>query len=218
MLSVAFVSILSAASAQATTSTVGGGAYRLVDEEGAMYVTLKPKVSSLFGFLAHQHVVEARGYSGRVEYQPDDPSGCRIQVEVPVAKLVVDRAELRSELGFEKGISEKDRKTVDKHMRAENQLHADRYDSIRFRSEDCEPLEGQPGVFSVTGELEIRGVRTQVGMPVEVSFDADGFTARAEFSEVHESFGFQPYSAFLGSVKNAPMLRFFVRVRGEPVE
>lgn len=199
-----------------SSTTTVAATYTLIDEPKALYVTLRPAETSLFGFAAHHHVVEARGYEGEVFYDPSDPARCRIEIDIPVSGLVVDRPELRRELGFEKDISEGDRGKVESHMRAEDQLHAERYDRIRFRSRACEPLSD--GRFVVDGDLEIRGVTKRIRVPVEVGVEDGILTARSDFSEIHESFGFKPYSAFLGTVANARMIQFFVRARARRLD
>jgi polyisoprenoid-binding protein YceI len=213
MTAVLLAGLLAASSATATTAEARR--YELVDEPGALYVLLEPQASSLFGFMAHEHVVEARGYSGFVRYVPGDPGACRIEVDVPVSGLVVDRPEMREAVGIEGDISEGDRETVADHMRREDQLHADAYDMIRFRGKRCEPLEGRDGLFRIIGDLEIRGETTEIRVPAKVRFEGDTLHAESNFSEVHESFGFEPYSAFGGTVANARMIRFRVRVRAE---
>lgn len=208
----ASISLAAPPASVATSSASSAATYRLIEEPGALYVLLKPKKSSLFGFLAHRHAIEARGYTGTVVYDPAGPT-CRIEVDVPVEGLVVDPPGLREQEGFKKGISANDKETVREHMLKENQLFVERHPTIRFRSQTCEPLS-RPGRFVVDGQLEIRGVARRVRVGVEVSFKDDEIAARSDFSEVHQSFGFEPYTAFGGTIRNDPMIQFRVRLRG----
>ena len=184
--------------------------YQVLDEPEALYVLIKP--TSALGFLAHEHVVEARGYSGSISYNPEDPKNCVIKIDVPVASLLVDRPAFRKTLGINKGISAKDRKKVDRNMRHKKQLHQSEFPLIRFRSTSC-VLDKKPGQFTVVGNLEIRGVKAKISTKVDVKLDGDKLYARSDFSEVHESFGFKPYSAFGGLIKNHRLLSFRVRLQ-----
>lgn len=214
MMTLAHLALL-AATATATATSSGGlaGSWALVDEPGALYVTLRP--ASLFGFLAHRHVVEARGFRGEVRYDPAKPAACRIEIAVPVSGLVVDRPALRAELGFDKELSEEDRRKVDANMRAENQLHADAHATIRFSARRCETSSDDSGQLIVTGVLEIRGATREVRVPVRVRREGARLEIESRFSERHESFGFEPYSTFAGAVKNDGEIRFHVRAHAE---
>lgn len=196
--------------------------YEILDEPGSLYVLTKP--ASLLGFLAHEHVIEARAYTGQIAYDPSHPDACRITLDIPVEKLVVDRADFRSRLGIKKNISEKDRKKVDEHMRKPKQLNQSEFSMIQFRSVGCTPAKSDAAIadgvtksFMVEGDLKIRGHVHRIKVPVEVVFEGDKLKATSDFSEVHESFGFKPYSAFAGTIKNDPLLRFRVRLSAKQV-
>lgn len=199
-----------------TSSTRVGQTFALLDEPGALTVLIRP--DGFLGSLSHQHVIEARGYRGEVFYDPTHHKPCHVEVEVPVSGLVVDRPELRKEVGFEKGISEDQRKTVRENMLKPDQLFVDRHTSIRFRSTGCRPLEGRPGIYVLTGDLEIRGVAQTIQIGVKVRLTEGLLHASSDFTEVHENFGFKPYSGLLGTIKNDRRIQFRVRARARRQE
>ncbi len=209
--------LVSAAPSESSTGSASTTAvrYELIEEPGALYVLTKP--ASLLGFLAHRHVVEARGFDGHVLYDSISPQECTIEVNVPVAGLIVDRSELRKQLELKKEISDKNRAKADKHMRAEKQLNGSKHSHIRFRATGCVPQE-PAGKFLVKGSLQIRGYSHTLQVPVLVRFLDGALEIESDFIEVHESFGFKPYSAFGGMIKNASELQFRVRLRARKVD
>lgn len=193
----------------------GAARYRVVAETSDVYVHLKPDSSTLLSGLSHEHVIVAGDISGEVRWNPSTPADCWVDVQVPVSGLVVDPPKKREALGFDKELSDGDRKKVEKNMRAKNQLWADEYDTIRFRAAQCSPLEDD--VIEVKGSLTVRGVSANVSLPVKVTFEEGGLRARVEFSKVHADFGFEPYSNMLGALKNDERIDFHVDIRAESV-
>jgi polyisoprenoid-binding protein YceI len=194
----------------------GAATYRVVPDASDVYVHLRPDSSTLLSGMSHEHAIVARRFSGEIRWNPASPEDCWVEVEVPIDGLEVDPPEKREALGFDKGLSEGDRKKVEKNMRAKDQLWAEKYDSIRFRAAGCSALE--EGVIEIRGALTVRGVSANVELPVNVEFDDDGLRARVEFSKLHADFGFNPYSNLLGALKNDERIDFHVDVRADRVE
>ncbi len=189
------------------TSTVPAGQFTVDPARSDVYVQLKPDEGTLLSGLSHEHVIVAERFDGEVRYGPE---GCRVDVRVPVSGLVVDPPAKRKALGFEKDLSEKDIKKIDRNMRAKDQLWTDRYGEIRYQAERCRELE--PGVLEISGKLTLRGVTLALSLPVKVDATADGLRARVDFERTHGDFGFSPYKAFLGTLKNADSLKFHVDI------
>jgi polyisoprenoid-binding protein YceI len=171
--------------------------------------TLDPSKSSLVvqifkdgvaARLAHDHVVEARAFSGTIAYDPRTPDASSIQVTIEVGALRVDEPATRRKFGLSGEISENDRADIDKAMKSDGQLAAARFSSLSFKSS---AIARQPdGRFLVTGRLTIRGVTNEVKFPAEISLDGDQLRGRAQLKFKQSSFGYQPYSAVLGAIKN----------------
>lgn len=187
------------------------GTFEVVAQESDVYVTLRPAKTVLSG-LSHEHVIVADRLEGTVQVEDGT---CRIDVSTQVLDLKVDPPEKRKALGFDKDLSEGDRKSVAKNMRAKNQLFADRFPSIRFVATDCKAVD--EGRIFVHGTLTIRGMGAQVYLPMRVEEDDEGLRARVDFTQSHADFGFSPYSAALGALKNDDALRFHVDVRARRV-
>jgi polyisoprenoid-binding protein YceI len=150
--------------------------------------------------LAHDHVVQARAFSGTVAYDPRNPDASSIDVTVEVASLRADDPATRKKFGLSGELSESDRADVDKAMRSDGQLAAARFPSLSFTST---AIARQPdGRWLVTGRLTIRGVTNEVKFPADISLEGNLFRGRAQLTFKQSSFGYQPYRAALGAIKN----------------
>jgi polyisoprenoid-binding protein YceI len=150
--------------------------------------------------LAHDHVVQARAFTGTIVYDPRNPDASSIQVTVEVGSLQADDPATRSKFGLSGEISESDRADIDKAMRSDGQLAAARFPSLSFKSSAI--ARQSDGRFLVTGRLTIRGVTNEVKFPAEIALDGDLLRGRAQLKFKQSSFGYQPYSAALGTIKN----------------
>ncbi|MFZ5482007.1 MAG: hypothetical protein ACOZNI_34925 [Myxococcota bacterium] len=145
--------------------------YGLDAAQGALYVRVAKDTGTVASALAHDHVVVASGWKGRVAW---GEGVCSVDLEVPVRSLVVDDPTWRARLGIDQSVSERQRRQIHASMLGEGQLHADAFP--------------QGGQLRATGRFTIRATE----------------------------FGFEPYSAFLGAVKNLDEMEVVVDVVGVP--
>jgi polyisoprenoid-binding protein YceI len=150
--------------------------------------------------LAHDHVVQARAFAGTIVYDPRTPDAASIQVTVEVGSLQADEPATRRKFGLSGEISESDRADIDKAMKSDGQLAAARFPSLSFTSSAI--ARQSDGRFLVTGRLRIRGVTNEVKFPAEIALDGDLLRGRARLTFKQSSFGYQPYRAALGAIKN----------------
>jgi polyisoprenoid-binding protein YceI len=150
--------------------------------------------------LGHDHVVEARTFSGTIAHDPGDPAASTIRVDVDAGSLVADDPATRRKLGLAGELSASERADIDAAMKAEGQLAVARYPSITFSSS---AVARQPdGRYAVTGALTIRGVTNQVRFPADLRLDGGALRGRAEIRFTQSSFGYRPYRALLGAIRN----------------
>jgi len=150
--------------------------------------------------LGHDHVVHASVFSGTVAYDRDNPDASSIQVAVEVGSLIADDPDTRRKLGLAGEPSASDRAEIDKAMKADGQLAAARFPSMSFTST---AIARQPdGRFLVTGRLTIRGVTNEVKFPAQIGMEGAQLRGRAQLTLKQSSFGYPPYSALLGAIKN----------------
>jgi polyisoprenoid-binding protein YceI len=150
--------------------------------------------------LGHDHVVHARVFSGTVVYDPRRPEASSVQVAVEAGSLIADDPGTRRKFGLAGEPSASDRAEIDKAMKAEGQLAAARFPSMTFTSS---AIATQPdGRFLVTGRLTIRGVTNELTFPARMSVEGAQLRGRAQLKFKQSSFGYPPYSALLGAIKN----------------
>jgi len=150
--------------------------------------------------LGHDHVVHASVFSGTVAYDPRNPEASSIQVAVEVGSLLADDPGTRRKFGLAGEPSASDRAEIDKAMKGDGQLAAARFPSMTFTST---AIATQPdGRFLVTGRLTIRGVTNELKFPAQMSVEGTQLRGRAQLKFKQSSFGYPPYSALLGAIKN----------------
>ncbi|MDH3444621.1 MAG: YceI family protein [Deltaproteobacteria bacterium] len=149
---------------------------------------------------AHDHVVRATKYSGQIELHPTAPTDARIAVEVDTTALVADEPETRRKYNLPPGLSEENRREIQETLESEGQLDVRRYPAIRFRSTGI-TREGK-GQYTVTGDLVLRGVTRAVSFSLQAELKEEVLRGKGSGRFLQSGFGYQPYSAFLGAVKN----------------
>lgn len=168
--------------------------------------------------MGHDHVVRATSWTGSARFDPSHLADCSVTVTLQVEGLDPERDEMRDLIGQER-LSQSDRDTIREHLRGEEQLHLTAHKTISFASRSC-TLSGKKGegghpVVDVKGDMTVRGVTHAVSMPLEVAVDEQKLAARGVLTTTHEDFGFKPYSAAAGLVRNKPELYFVLDVRGQ---
>lgn len=162
----------------------------------------------------HDHVLVSTGFSGTVTWDPDDVSACDVRITLPVQTLTVDPPGARARHGFEGETSAGDKESIKKNALGDRQLQADDHPNITYGATSCK--DGGGNTVVVTGDLTIRGITHPVQTTMTVQAEPGSFAAKGSFSATHSDFGFKPYSAALGAVKNDEKLTFYVDVKGTP--
>ena len=150
--------------------------------------------------LGHDHVVQATAFSGRVTYDPSAPGLSSVAAQVPTATLKVDEAQTRRKFGLEGQPTAADVAEVEKSMKAEGQLDVAKFPMITFTSTTITP--DTPDRYLVAGQLTIRGIARAVQFPAKVVMEGNAIRATATLTFMQSAFGYKPYSALLGAIKN----------------
>ncbi|MFK7927754.1 MAG: YceI family protein [Myxococcota bacterium] len=177
---------------------------------GRLEVMVKYDRNALIG--GHDHILESTSFSGSVTVDPANPAGCKINLSMPVNTLSVDPAGARSRRGLEGTTSDGDKKSILKNALSKGQLNGEAHPNITFASTSCAPAGDK---IQVNGNLTIRGVSKPVSTKIKVTADGASFRGTGWFSTSHATFGFKPYSALLGSLRNAEELTMWVDVKGQ---
>lgn len=185
--------------------------YALDTSKGLVYVKVLKDETTLMSGMSHNHVMRATDYGGTVSWSVDDPSACRIRITVPVDTLDVDPQWLRDQVGYTGKIKDSDRSSIRKNMLDKDQLDSDSYPEISFSSTRC---TGSAGSYKVHGNMTIRGQTAPVSALMDIDADGSSFKAAGRLSTTHTAFGFEPFSAMMGALKNRDGLEFFIHVEG----
>jgi polyisoprenoid-binding protein YceI len=149
---------------------------------------------------AHDHVVQARRFTGTISWDPARPEATRVQVEVEAASLDADEPGLRRRLSMS-DMSEGTRADVQRTMVGARQLDVASHPKIAFRSTAVEP-QGE-GRLLVRGELTLHGVTRPVSLPVTVDELSSGAVrGRGTLRLKQSDFGISPYRFAFGAVRN----------------
>lgn len=191
--------------------------YALEPARSWLYVVAYYDRDRMTPITAHDHVVKAVNFDGRVVWDPSDPSACEISFSFPVTALVIDPpgAREREKLPPEGAIEEGSKVTVVKNMLTKGNLWGDVYPTISYRSTAC--VARSDGRYAVTGDLTIRGTAKRLTVPMVVKATEDGFAAGGVFELTHADFGMTPYTLGPFTPKNQERLKFVVDVVGEPL-
>ena len=73
-----------------------------------------------------------------------------------------------------------------------------------------------PGTYAITGKLTIRGITQSVTFPAQVERRDKALQVRGSFRFSQSSFGYEPYSALFGAVRNQDEVLFHFDVLAFP--
>ncbi len=163
---------------------------------------------------AHDHVVQATEFSGSITFDPAAPEATEITVEVRTGSLRVDDPSLRHKYGLTGEPSAGDLAEITKAMQAPGQLDVARFPAIRFVS--TRVVHEPAGGYAVTGALTIRGVTRDVTVLARVRLQDGVLRGRTTLTFLQSSFGYPPYRALLGAIRNKDEVRLHVDLVAAP--
>ncbi len=188
--------------------------YFLSDERSLLYVLVENDSSTLMSRMGHDHVVRATGWRGTLVYEGARPMETKVDIRIPVRGLRADEAHIRPGAGLSGSVSESDCRKTEENMLKKNQLWADRFAEISFVSTACR-VDGNAGELMVSGVMTIRGVAKSLEVVMTMDEKDGAPRARGRFTVTHEDFGFKPYSAPLGALKNRDEITFVIEAVGQ---
>jgi len=204
--------------------------YEVMQEESVF--ALGTHKAGLAAGWAHNHLIVASDYTARLTFDAADPTRTSFQIQLSVAGLTVDDSVIKdrwyprlNELDVwgdsHRGMSEEDREDVRANMLDEKQLYADSFPTIEARSTTIEARDAERGdthfSYEVLLAVTIRG--ETVHRPVVARYAIEGETLVVEALGVFyfTDFGIEPYSKFMGSVKNKNEFHLYLYLRALPL-
>ena len=150
--------------------------------------------------LAHDHVIEATDVQGSVTWDPGSPGDASVSVGADARSLVADPERLREKHGLETSLPDDKRAEVQSTMESEEQMDVQRYPEMSFQSTRVTP--GGDGFIEIVGDLTLHGRTREVSFRTTPRVEGNVLRADAEIDFLQTDFGIEPYSSFLGAVKN----------------
>jgi polyisoprenoid-binding protein YceI len=187
--------------------------YEVDAQRSRLFVMVFKDPDALGAKLSHDHVVRARAFSADIAWDAEAPGTCEVSFVIQVASLDPDPPALRKRAGLKRMLTESDRAQVKENLLERAQLWGAKYPTIRFTATTCARRGGR---VDVTGALTLRGVTRQVTVPMSLGIDAGTgeLTASGSVAVRHTWFGFKPYSALGGALRNRDEMRLVIVVRG----
>lgn len=168
--------------------------YHIVAPESSFTVFVS-KAGAL-SFLAHDHNIAVRSFSGRVIVPEAGAEQGSLELDIEAKSLaLLDK------------ISDKDRAEITKSMN-EIVLETGKFPKITFRSVGVSNVNGAS--LTVNGDLTLHGVTKRIAVPVTIAATPQQLRATGKYVLKQTDFGITPYSAAGGSikVKNEVILSF----------
>jgi polyisoprenoid-binding protein YceI len=152
------------------------------------------------GAVAHDHVIHAPDFEGSGTFDPASPERSEIAIVVSVTGLLPDADAMRQKVGLPNTLSDGQREEILSHILSEYQLFAERYDTIKFTSTS---MTGALPEVQVTGDFTLRGVTKRITVPMKITAQDDGgFRAKGSFRILQSDYGYKPYTALFGALRN----------------
>ena len=188
--------------------------YQVDAQRSRLFVMVFKDPEALGAKLSHDHVVRARAFSADIVWDTKAPEACEVSFVIQVASLDPDPPPLRKRVGLTRMLTESDRAQVKANLLQRDQLWGAKHPTIRFAATTC--ARRGAGV-DVTGPLTLRGVTRHVTVPMTLGIDAETgeLTASGSATIRHTWFGFKPYSALGGALRNSDEMRLVIIVRGD---
>ena len=170
-MTVVFLALIAAAQSPARDSVI----YELAPRSRLAVRTGK---SGRFGFAGHEHLIQAREFSGRIVYYPAQPESSRVTVSIATARLEVltppDTAEIRK---------------VTASMRTEV-LDVAQYPEITLTSQS---IQKAGDTLQVQATLTMKSRTRTVPLTVRVRIGPDTLRATTTFTVRQTDYGIRPY-------------------------
>ena len=178
----------------------------------SLYVQVWKDPTTVASDLSHDHVIRSTQHKGTIVWDPANPAACKFNITVPVAGLDVDPPDLRKAVGLEGELDTSQRGDVKKNMLSSDQLDGSKYANITFESTGC---SGSGTSITVNGKMTIHGVSKAVSTTLSLGTDGKTLKAKGKLPIKATDYGFDPFSALLGALKNKNDMTIHVALEGK---
>ncbi len=140
-------------------------------------------------------------------------AGSRIELQIPVDRLVVDDAEMRRQEGgdFTSQPSESDISGTRSNMLSAALLNAKQFPTTRVTGTSGRVDAGKSAAIDLT--VELIGHEIRLTLPATLKLEGNQLEASGEIDLTHNQLGLKPFTALLGSLRVADRMKFKYRIR-----
>jgi len=198
-----------------------------IDKDHSVFAIVTHK-AGLASALAHDHFVHASDYEATLTVDRNAPESMEFSIELPAEKLRFDAADAEKEW-FPKlkdaGIVEepfselsgKNRGKIRQSGLGEDQLDAQNHPTLKARVAAIQPIDNPDSAYTHEAELEftVRGKTKTRTVKANITFDENELSVTAVGAFNFTDFDIEPYSAFLGAVRNEDTFHIFAHMRAE---
>lgn len=171
---------------------------RYVIEPSLSRFQVRAFASGMFSAFAHNPTLSVRNFSGEVQFDADRPEAGSLQLTIQAGSLAVTG-----------DVSEKDRREIDRTMRAEV-LEIEKHPEISYRSRQISATRAAEGQYQVeiSGDLELHGVTRNQPIRAQLRVDGDRLRAYGDFSLRQTDYQIKLVSVAGGTLKVKDELKF----------
>ena len=141
---------------------------------GAETLALDPSSSAL-GFVGSKVTGKHEGkfttFTGTITLAGGKAEGGKINVEIDLGSVKTDQDKL------------------DGHLKTKDFFDVEKFPKATFTSTDIKPGGEKGATHTITGDLDLHGVKKSISFPATITVNADGATGTAEFSINRKDFG-----------------------------
>lgn len=189
----------------AASSQALAGDYAVSNSDTLLYIKVYKDPDTVAAGLSHDHAIRAATVSGNVTWDAASPGSCSVAITVPVSSLTPDETWLRQAAGLEGELDDGMREDVKKNMLSVGQLNGNAHPNITFQSTSCTSS-------SISGNLTIRGKSQPVTMNATFADHEGGVKITGSLGITASQFGFEPYSALFGQLKNRDNMELKIKL------
>ncbi len=188
----------------------GAGVYRIDPRTSEVrLLVFRDGALSTFG---HNHVVSLNDFKGTIQLQPKLEQS-RVELEIPVDRLVVDDAALRRLEGkeFANEPSKDDIAGTRTNMLSSALLNAKQFPTIKVAGASG-PVDAKNSAMLALS-VQIVGQEIKLTIPCTLKLEGDQLEASGAVELSHKQLGLKPFSALLGSLRVAEQMQLKYRIR-----
>ena len=186
--------------------------------------------------MAHNHLIAPKTYICEITSPTGSIDDLAFSLHFPVTELAPDIAEAQKQwypaikaagildTPFSE-LPESDRASIREHMLEKDQLDAEQFPEIKAELVSIQSISSMPSIQSTAGEktfeqaatirFTVHGKTVERAVPANVAIENGELNVEAVGRFRFTEFGFEPYSAFFGAVRNQDEFDLYVRIQAQ---